>query len=290
MGINLCAGASRLSAYYAGAGIIPLGSVGYPYGVYTPIPITGPIALSNFYGAEFDAGMLINGDFSTNTNVSEDIDKFRFLGWTILKRSIRLNGNSYILNLLSPATTTPIPAPPGGATSPGDNVSFATDVVNNPLFSYKLVDTSSVLYAPLAVPGSSKNFILELRNKATFGGPITLSNPNAYGIMRGPLVISDYSFSMASGDTISFNWRAFKDPAGDSYAVFIYLVKYSSQQTITLLDVYGNDSLGWQTVSRTLGPGDPTGDFKIVIVHGSYDSTGGLKVGAYLYLHDIKVT
>jgi hypothetical protein len=290
MGTNLCAGATRLSKYYAGAGIIPYGTVGYPYGTPTPVPITGPLALSNFYGAAFDAGMIINGNFANNVNILEDSQKFGFLGWVIFKRTVRLNGNSYIFNCLTPPTTTPIPAPPGGATSPGDNVTFSSDIANNPGYGYRILDTSTVLYSPLAKAGSSEKFVLELTNKATFAGTVNLSNPNVYGIMRGPVMVSEFSFELQLGDVISFNWRAAKDPAGDQYAVYIYLVKTATCEEITLLDVYGTNSGGWQTVSRTIVSGDPIGNFKFVVVHGSYDSTGGMKVGAYLYLHDIKVT
>ena len=48
---NPCPKPLRLSHYYAGAGTVPPGTVGYPYGVYTPVPTSGRIAFSNFHGA-----------------------------------------------------------------------------------------------------------------------------------------------------------------------------------------------------------------------------------------------
>jgi len=289
MGTNLCVGATRLSKYYAGAGIIPYGTVGYPYGVQTPVPITGPLALSNFYGAEFDAGLIVNGNFAYNLGTTEDSNKFKFLGWSILKQTVRLNGNSYILNCLTPATSTALPAPGLGSSSPGDNVTFSADLPVNPKYGYRILDTSTVLYSPLAVPGSPEKYILELTNNATFGGPVNLSNTNLHGIMRGPVLISEFSFRLKVGDTFSFNWRAAKDPAGDMFAVYIYLLKANTCDEIILVDEYGTNS-GWRSVSRTIVSSDPVGVYKFVAVHGSYDQTGGLKVGAFLYLHDIKVT
>lgn len=53
MAANPCPGPMRLSNYYAGAGIVPSGTIGYPKGVSTPIPSSGRISLSNFYGATF---------------------------------------------------------------------------------------------------------------------------------------------------------------------------------------------------------------------------------------------
>lgn len=40
-----------LSEYYAGGTYVPAGTVGYPGGVSTPIPSSGTISFSNFYGA-----------------------------------------------------------------------------------------------------------------------------------------------------------------------------------------------------------------------------------------------
>jgi hypothetical protein len=289
MGTNNCTGATRLSIYYAGRGIVPFGTVGYPYGVSTPVPMTGPIALSNFYGAEVDVGMIINGNFASSLNATQDATKFKFLGWTIFRRSVRMNSFSHILNCLTPPTSTALPSLPGGATSPGDNIAFSSDIPNNPNFGYRILDTTTTLYSPLAVSGSSEKFVLEITNSATFAGEPNLTNPNMHGILRGPVLVSDYSFELTIGKTISFNWRATKDPAGDQYAVFIYLLKSVTCEEIVLLDTYGVSS-GWQSVTKTIVSGDPTGTFKFVAVHGSIDSTGGLKVGAYLYLHDIKVT
>lgn len=41
-----------MSEYYAGGGYVPSGTVGYPGGVSTPIPSSGAISMSNFYGSE----------------------------------------------------------------------------------------------------------------------------------------------------------------------------------------------------------------------------------------------
>jgi hypothetical protein len=51
MAANPCVNPIRLSAYYAGAGIVPAGTVGYPTGTSVPVPSTGRIALSNFFKA-----------------------------------------------------------------------------------------------------------------------------------------------------------------------------------------------------------------------------------------------
>lgn len=41
-----------LTQYYAGGAYVPGGTIGYPYGVATPIPTSGTISLSNFHGSK----------------------------------------------------------------------------------------------------------------------------------------------------------------------------------------------------------------------------------------------
>jgi len=286
---NNCTGPQRLSAYYAGAGLIPYGTVGFPYGVRTSIPVSGPIAISNFYGASYDAGQFINGDFEILANASEDSLKYNIVGWTVYKQTTRLNAAAQIQNCFTPnQINTPTPSPPGGATSPGDNITFSTDISNNPNFRMRILDTSDPLYASLAVPGSTGRYIMELRNAATFAGAVSITNPNAFGILRGPILVCDNSVNLASGDIVSFKWRANKDPAGDRYSVYIYLLRTTDCSTITLLDATG-DTSSWQTVNTTI-LSHQAGQYKFIAVHGSYDSTGGIKVGAYLYLDEITLT
>lgn len=285
---NNCTGPQRLSAYYAGAGIIPLGTVGFPYGVRTNIPVTGPIAISNFYGAQYDAGQIINGDFEIVLGVTEDVSRYNLVGWTVLKQTTRLNANAQLEACFTPnQINAPTPAPPGGITSPGDNVTFNTGIANNPSFRMRLLDTSDPLYSSLASGGSSR-YIMELRNSATFAGTVTAGNPNLYGILRGPILISNNSVVVADGDVISFKWRAARDPQGDRFSVYVYLQRISDCAKITLLDATG-ESTSWQTVSYTIS-GSQAGQYKFIVVHGSYDSAGGLKVGALLYLDDIVLT
>ena len=87
---------------------------------------------------------------------------------------------------------------------------------------------------------------------------------------------------------VSFAWRA-KD-GGDAYDVYAYLVDVDNpSNTIKLLDsspgVLGDS--GWQnnTVSVT-----QEGTYQFVFVAGSYDLSGGRKIGAQLFIDDIQVT
>lgn len=48
---NPCSGPIRLSHYYSGGARVPSGTIGFPNGIATVIPINGRIAISNFYGS-----------------------------------------------------------------------------------------------------------------------------------------------------------------------------------------------------------------------------------------------
>jgi hypothetical protein len=71
---NPCPSPLRLSYYYAGAGLVPLGTIGYPYGVATPIPSAGRIAFSNFHGAAYIAPVVLQPSSMFDTYFFGDCD------------------------------------------------------------------------------------------------------------------------------------------------------------------------------------------------------------------------
>lgn len=289
--ISGCSGPYKISMYYAGGGIVPIDTIGYPEGVETPIPRRGRIALSNFFGAIYNPIGFTNGNFENTNFVTETTTRVDIPGWVIYKQNIRLNGASILEDFPTPNTVATLtPAVPAPMISPGDNIAFDLSIVNNPLFEYALIDTSLPANTGLASPGGTGNFILRLRNKAVFAGPVAVNNPNNYGILRGPYMVSKNTLDVNFGDRFYFEWRAEKDlVGGDNYAVFIYALNIQNGLTITLLDTIGASSGGWQTVSRPVLRNEEIGYYKFIIVHGSYDGTGGSQVGSYLWLDNIRV-
>ena len=289
--ITGCNGPYKLSMYYAGKGIVPPETVGYPNGVETKIPSIGRIAFSNFFGAIYNPLGFTNSDFENTNYINETPTFVKIPGWTIYKQTIRLNGLGTISGFPTPNSTAALnPLPPTGFTSPGDNVSLDTTLTGNPILEYKLIDTSLPENSGLASPGGTGKYILQLRNKAVFAGPISIANPNNYGILRGPYMVSDNTLDVTFGDRFYFEYRAEKElSAGDSYAILVYAVNIQNGLVINLLDTIGANSGGWQIVKRPVLSYAESGYYKLVVVHGSYDGSGGGNIGAYLYLDNMRV-
>lgn len=126
-------------------------------------------------------------------------------------------------------------------------------------------------------------------------------NSGAYGTVFGPDAIST-AFEAKEGDKIAFDWRAFigmnaqgnKDTSNyDDYEVYGFLVKDESSDIGSIdnknhiLIMYGRGAVQrWTTNSFTI-PED--GNYKFRFVAGSYDNTGGLKLGATLHIDNIRL-
>jgi hypothetical protein len=112
---------------------------------------------------------------------------------------------------------------------------------------------------------------------------LTTSAP--YGIVRGPYVISENSINPQAGDTVEFWWKA--EGGGDDFDVYAYLINETTGATIQLLDANGQTT-NWTKASRLI-TAQEAGIYRFVFISGSYDASGGLALGASLYLDDIKL-
>lgn len=286
--VENCSGSEkRLSAYYAGAGIVPLGTIGYPAGLATAVPSNGTLALSNFYGSAFRQFSIPNGSFEILDNVVETDSEIRMTGWTVYKRKTRMNGFDTILNYPTPVD--PTAAYESSPVPYGDDVQLSTIKSPNPVYSARFIDTSVPENWHLQSPASVGKYILELTIIATLDGPYSLANPNNHGIVRGPILVNNRAFNFNLGDKVEFLWRAEKnEPIGDKYDVFVYLLEIYSGRTIVLLDAKGV-TVAWQRVRYILSDVGFQGIYKLVFIGGSYDSSGGLSVGAKFFLDEIKI-
>lgn len=277
----------RLSSYYAGAGIVPIGTVGYPAGQATSVPMTGTLALSNFYGSAFVQLSIINGGFELTDNIVDTGSELRLIGWTIYKRKTRLNGFDTILDF--PTAIDPTAAYDNTPSPYGDDVLLSTVQNPNPDITATIINTSAPEHAHLASPAAIGKYIIELKLIARLDGPYALTNPNNFGIVRGPILVNNRAFNFSLGDRIQFFWKAEKnEPIGDKYDVFVYLLEIFSGKTIVLLDAKGTTT-PWQQVRYICADQNSQGIYKIVFIGGSVDSTGGLSVGAKFYIDDVKV-
>ncbi len=90
-------------------------------------------------------------------------------------------------------------------------------------------------------------------------------------------------FDAKAGDDLAFDWAAAN--GGDDYEVYGFLVNTATNAHTELM--YGRGRLaGWSTAAGQI-PAD--GNYRFRFVTGSFDATGGLAIGASLYIDNIRV-
>ncbi len=195
-----------------------------------------------------------NGDFESATDLE---------GWSLVTSRAYLDGSFTIDGKRTPVDTT-YPAA-NGALEDRDGIDTVGTMSGG-------VTTTTVNSGAKAVRLTSEEFWTD----------------NGNSVLRGPYLYSNSTVTLGTSSEVSFAWRA-KD-GGDAYDVYAYLVDVDNpSNTIKLLDsspgVLGDS--GWQnnTVSVT-----QEGTYQFVFVAGSYDLSGGRKIGAQLFIDDIQVT
>ena len=204
----------------------------------------------------YSSGSLIsfqNGDFENGTVGSSTVP-----GWTVMNNRVTLDGNSTLGGWPTPVDSTK-PAPSGGDAVTSSSASFATQIV--------ATDNPS---------GGTKSLLLESTGVSVTG----------YGIVHGPVIVSDNAVELEAGAIVSFDWKA--SGGGDAYDVYAYLLNIDNGSTVKLLDESGSRGAmmtSWSTVSKAVP--DP-GKYKFVFVSGTFDATGGTAAGARLFVDNIQ--
>jgi len=110
-----------------------------------------------------------------------------------------------------------------------------------------------------------------------------------YEVIRGPYIYSNATASLASGDTVKFDWKA--EGGADAYDVFGYIINRNnpSDYQIILNDTgaNANASTSWRTETVTV---NSAGDYQFVFLSGTWDETGFRGVGAQLFIDNVQVT
>ncbi len=105
-----------------------------------------------------------------------------------------------------------------------------------------------------------------------------------YGTAHGPQAESSY-FEASQGDIIAVDWRAAQ--TSDDYDVYGFLVDDNTGGTEYQLFYSRGQSRPWGTTETTV---PVTSDkLKFRFLCGTYDRSGGLAVGSYMYVDNIRV-
>lgn len=135
-------------------------------------------------------------------------------------------------------------------------------------------------YNPVNYTGTVQGEALHLRSQGT-----TCANPGytaPFCSTFGPDAWSS-PFDAKAGDDLAFDWRAVN--IDDDYEVYGFLVDVVTGDHYELMYGRGNDR-DWITSSGVI-PHD--GTYKFRFVSGTFDYTGGLLVGASLYIDNVRV-
>ena len=196
-----------------------------------------------------------NGNFDNGSAGSTAIP-----GWTAMNQRVRLDGTNTVAGWPTPIDT--ITAPLGGIESTGGSGTFHT-----------FLTSTTATGTGLSVQMSSN-----------LNG-VTNNPPMVGGVLHGPVLVSNNSIPLNSGDTITFDWRAIG--GADAFDVYAYILNTQTGDTEELLNVTGasaQDTRPWTAVSHTVAS---SGDYKFVFSSGSWDASGGQAAGANLYIDNV---
>ncbi|MBE9111866.1 DUF4347 domain-containing protein [Nodosilinea sp. LEGE 07298] len=152
----------------------------------------------------------------------------------------------------------------------------------NPSASYSVVVQSSVV--------STGNYALQLVSNGNISGPSGNDSPTGNGSLHGPYVRSN-TFQAFTGDSITLDWAA--QNGSDAYEVFGFLVGAggdsifgTGDDTRSRLFAQRGDTQAFNEASAVIST---TGAYQFEFVGGSYDKTGGLALGASLYIDNVRL-
>lgn len=129
-----------------------------------------------------------------------------------------------------------------------------------------------------------------LQDAAVFLDSGIATEAPSFGVVRGPVLFSDNALDLSDGDTVTVRWAA--ESNADTYDVFGYLLNADTGDTHIILNATGTttgDSVGWTETTFTMPLGTSSGDWRVVLVGGSYDSNGDGTLGATLAVDEVLV-
>ena len=116
----------------------------------------------------------------------------------------------------------------------------------------------------------------------------TGSLTSAWGadIVHGSYIISQAAASISAGESVSFDWKAVGD--NDAFDVYSYLLNVDTGDTIELLNETQQYQASTDFVNKKTTV-NTTGNYKFVFINGTYDATGGLALGASMFIDNVKI-
>lgn len=209
-----------------------------------------------------------NSDF-TDTNITWiSATVFEINGWEFYLKQTKLNGRDSIAGKLTPTDPT--------GTGNSASVDTVTKKTTTTVWTFSYEFTSSLLPPGFAAP--QKSVRLYTANNVI--------SP-AYGILRGPYMVSKQAVLITAGSIVRFWYKG--DGGEDAYDIFGYLLNTDTGSTVTLVNRSGTDATGETPWTEVAVKVVNTGTYKFVFINGSWDFTGGTVTGASMYICGVRV-
>ena len=197
---------------------------------------------------------LVNADFETGD----------LTGWTVDNANNQMQGQSWAEE------------PAGWATCSAVGTKDPTPLIDDGLAG----NSRSALVIAAAAREGSYGLELRISGQVDYG----------CGTDHAPSVTSS-GFSAAIGDTLSMFWQAAQ--TSDHYDVFGFVYDDADDDGIwdagessqRLFHETGDQTAGWETLNTTLTIGGD--NLRFLFINGTFDNTGGLAIGSYLYIDGI---
>ena len=183
---------------------------------------------------------------------------------------------------------------PDEASVSGDSIPWVQSSGATGTGTVLLANSTSASYTVQTVtsPVSQGNYALQLllTGTITCSTPGAGQNPDSYCSTHGPYADST-PFDAFSGDQIFVDWAA--QNGGDWYEVFGLLIGDGVDDTFGTADDTETQLFSERGDTRTFTPSSATiaseDTYKFRFISGTYDASGGLGVGASLYIDGVRL-
>jgi len=246
-----------------------------------------PVNLSEFsastVGRYWATDSFENSNFATQgpiTNISATEN--RIPGWTVFNERVRLGKGVNLGTTVIGGYNVPVDPTP----NPHENV---TGVNGSGRSATGLDDEAAITgtggRATDLGTANTTGFAFDATGGIKLFSANIWTENDPYSVVHGPYLISNEAKQIVAGDIVKFDWKS----AGtdDAASIYAYLLDVDTGDTVELID-YTQSAAGqttpWATKSTNISR---SGNYKFVFISGSYDASGGTKLGAALYVNNI---
>lgn len=178
--------------------------------------------------------------------------------WDANNSTTYMNRNATIGGVQTPSPSSP-------------SVTTGVSHVGTPILTHQISATLSIPNGPTNV----KSLILSQSSDVG----------DFYQTAYGPYIVTKDAVAISSGQKVEF-WYNASGTNGDGWIFIAYLINTNTNTTTVLRVASSTINSGWTLSSNTIST---AGNYKFVLVSGSYDASGNKKIGASLQIAALSI-